>query len=109
MFLYDIIEELCFKKGINITTLCRDCAIPRSTLSDYKKGRIKSLSLNTLTKIADYFNVDLSYLCGSPLPTVNEEALKVALFGDDVVVTDEMWTEVKNYALYIKQKHTLNN
>ena len=108
MFLYDLIEELCFKKGINITKMCKDCAIPRATLTDYKKGRIKSLSLNTLTKIADYFNVDLGYLCGTPLPAVNEEALKAALFGNDVIVTDEMWNEVKNYAMYIKQKH-INN
>lgn len=109
-FMYDLIEELCYKKGINITTLCRECAIPRSTLTDYKKGRVKSLSLNTLTKIADYFGVELSYLCGTPTAAVSEEALKRALFGDDVAVTDEMWNEVKRYALYIKeQSHKESN
>ena len=105
MFLYDLIAELCFKKGINMTTLCRECGIPRSTMTDYKKERIKSLSLNTLTKIADYFNVDLNFLCGNAQNSVNEEQLKTALFGDDITVTDEMWKEVKSYALYIKQKH----
>lgn len=30
---------------------------------------------------------------------------KVALFGGDTDVTDEMWEEVKDYAKYIKQKH----
>ena len=38
VFVYDLIEELCIKKGVNVTTLCKDCAIPRSTLTDYKKG-----------------------------------------------------------------------
>ena len=61
-FMYNLIEELCYKKGINVTTLCRDCAIPRSTLTDYKKGRVKSLSLDTVTKIADYFGVEVSCL-----------------------------------------------
>lgn len=104
-FMYDLIEELCYKKGINVTTLCKECAIPRSTLTDYKKGRVKSLSLNTLTKIADYFEVELSYLCGTKVADVSEEALKKALFGDDVTVTDQMWNEVKRYAQFIKEQN----
>ncbi|MGI6279559.1 MAG: helix-turn-helix domain-containing protein [Acutalibacteraceae bacterium] len=105
MFIYDLIEELCIKKNINITTMCRECNIPRSTLTDYKKGRIKSLSLDTLCKIADYFGVTVEYLCGAPLPAATEEALKIALFGEGVVVTDEMWNEVKSYAEYVKTKY----
>ena len=103
-FMYNLIEELCYKKGINVTTLCRDCAIPRSTLTDYKKGRVKSLSLDTVTKIADYFGVEVSYLCGLSMGKVSDEALKLALFGDDITVTDGMLNEVKRYALFIKEK-----
>ena len=64
VFVYDLIEELCQKKKITVTALCRECNIPRSSLTDYKKGRVKSLSLNTLTKIADYFDVSVDYLLG---------------------------------------------
>ena len=64
IFIYDLIEELCISKGITITTLCKECAIPRSTLTDYKKGRIKSLSAGILCKIADYFDVTVDYLIG---------------------------------------------
>ena len=106
VFVYDLIEELCMKKGITVTTLCRECKIPRSILSDYKKGRIKNLSADTLCKIADYFGVTIGYLCGSPMPAADEEALKRLLFGDDVTVTDKMWEEVKEYALFIKQKYS---
>jgi len=105
LFVYDLIEELCFKKGITVTKMCRDCNIPRSVLTDYKKGRLKSLSADTLCKIADYFNVSVGYICGSPLPAADEEALKRALFGDDFVVTDEIWRELKNYADFLKQKY----
>ena len=35
-----------------------------------------------------------------------EDIAKVALFGGDKEVTDEMWDEVKNYVEYIKQKHS---
>ena len=64
IFVYDLIEELCMKNGINVTTLCRECNIPRSSLTDYKKGRIKSLSTDTLCKIADYFEEDIDFLLG---------------------------------------------
>lgn len=103
IFIYDLIEELCIKKGITVTALCRECNIPRSSLTDYKKGRIKSLSTDTLCKIADYFDVSVGYLCGGESSKLDESALKTALFGNDVVVTDEMWIQVKNYAGYIKQ------
>ena len=33
------------------------------------------------------------------------EIAKVALFGGDVDVTDEMWEEVVQYASFIKQKY----
>ena len=105
LFVYDLIEELCMKKGINITTLCKECKIPRSTMTDYKKGRIKSLSTDTLCKIADYFDVTVGYLCGAPMPAATEEALKTLLFGEGVVVTEEMWGEVKEYAKFVKEKY----
>ena len=105
IFVYDLIEELCIKKGVNVTTLCKDCKIPRSTLTDYKKGRIKSLSADTLCKIADYFGVTVGYLCGAPLEPANEEALKAILFGAGTVVTDQMWQEVKDYANFVKSKY----
>lgn len=105
LFVYDLIEELCMKKGINITTLCKECKIPRSTMTDYKKGRIKSLSTDTLCKIADYFDVTVGFLCGSPLPAATEESLKTLLFGEGVVVTDQMWQEIKEYAKFVRDKY----
>lgn len=108
LFVYDLIEELCIKKGISVTTLCRECSIPRSTLTDYKKGRIKTLSIGVLCKIADYFGVTVGYLCGSPMPAATEEALKTTLFGEGVIVTDEMWNDIKQYAEFIKFKYQNN-
>ena len=39
----------------------------------------------------------------------DDETLKVALFGGDGEVTDEMWNEVKRYARYIKERGNGNN
>lgn len=105
---YIRIEKLCKKKGINITALCNDCGIPRASLSDYKKGRKKSLSADTLSRIADYFGVSVDYLYGKHIVPADEQSLKVALFGGDGAVTDEMWNEVKRYAQYIKERENGN-
>ena len=40
-----------------------------------------------------------------PTGAVSDEDLKIALFGGDTEVSDEMWNEVMNYAEYIKQKY----
>ena len=100
---YARIERLCREKGVNITLMCKECDIPRASLTDYKKGRKKSLSAGTLSKIAAYFGVSVDYLYGGAM-VVDEHAVKVALFGGDSEVTDEMWNEVKRYAEYIKNK-----
>ena len=105
LFTYVLIEELCKKNGVNITTLCRECKIPRSSLTDYKMGRIKSLSIGTLCKIADYFDVSVEFLCTGKEKPFDEERLKTILFGNDITVTEEMWNEVKNYAQFVKERH----
>jgi len=101
--MYGRIEQLCREKGVNITLMCKECGIPRASLTDYKKGRKKSLSTDTLAKIAAYFGVTVDYLYGGT-SVVDERAIKVALFGGDTDVTEEMWNEVKRYAEYIKEK-----
>lgn len=102
--LYERIESLCKQKGVNITLMCRECGIPRASLSDYKYGRKKTLNAETIAKIAEYFSVSVDYLYGKSSIEDREHALKVALFGGDGEVTDEMWDEVKRYAMYIKEK-----
>ncbi len=104
-FMYDLIVELCKSKGINVSKMCKDCKISRSILTDFKNGRIKKLSLDNTVKIADYFGVSVDYLCGAESTEFGEEALKTLLFGGDTTVTDDMWQEVKDYALFLKQKY----
>ncbi len=106
--IYQRIEDLCRKKDINITAMCSACGISRASLSDFKTGRKKSLSADTLSRIADYFGVSVDYLCGKSAAPADEESLKVALFGGDGAVTDEMWNEVKRYAQYIKERENGN-
>jgi SOS-response transcriptional repressor LexA len=58
--LYNHIDKLCKDRGINVTQLCREAKINRSTLSELNKGRTKTLSYTVSKKIADYFGIPLS-------------------------------------------------
>ncbi len=91
--------------------MCDECGISKSTPTELKSGRTKTLSSSAIMKISSYFEVSAEYLMGetdsaekSPVKA-DDEAVKVALFGGDTEVTDEMWKEVMSYAEYVKQKY----
>lgn len=71
---------------------------------DFRTGKPTQVKMATLQKIAEACGVSLSYLTGES-PISHEQELKVALFGGDTEVTDEMWNEVMNYAEFLKQKY----
>ena len=102
--IYERIEELCKTSQITVTELCRECSIPRATMSDFKQGRSKTLSASALSKIANYFEISVEYLIKGELSKAGKEELKVALFGGGTNVTDAMWEEVMRYAQYIKER-----
>ncbi len=107
--LFDRIEKLCKSHNMNITEMCKLCSIPRASLTDFKMGRIKTLSASTLQKISELFSVSVEYLMSGEERLVDEQSLKVALFGGSGEVTDEMWNEVKRYAMYVKERENGNN
>ena len=113
--MYDRIDKLCKDNGTNITAVCRELKMQRSSFSELKAGRTKSIGADKIAKLADYFNVSALFITDGienteiknpPGQQEPEDIAKVALFGGDKEVTDEMWDEVKNYVEYIKQKHS---
>ena len=63
--LYKRIEDLCVKKGTNITQMCKESGASRASLTDLKMGRKQSLSATTLLKISTYLDVSVGYLLGT--------------------------------------------
>lgn len=59
---YLIIKQLCDEKGVSVAALAAGIGVRSSVFSELKMGRTKQLSVATLNKIADYFNVPASYL-----------------------------------------------
>lgn len=74
--MYSRIEELCRKSGTNITAMCRQLEISRSSLSELKAGRTKTLSAQYTARICRYFRVSVDYLLGKneqPFPDYCQE------------------------------------
>lgn len=107
--MYKIIDELCKEKKITVTEMCRELKINRSSLSELKQGRAKSLSADKVVKIANFFEVDSGYITGetnqkrnSSEAKITDADIKFALFNGSEGVTDEMYEEVKQFAELVK-------
>ena len=75
--LYGKIELLCKNKGIKIAELSRETEINKTLFSDLKREKTKSLSLDKLIKIADYFEVSLDDLVGRKKITPDDKSSEV--------------------------------
>lgn len=62
---YEMIDALCAEKGISGSKMCDDLGMSRSTLTELRKGRAKTLNLEKASKIARYFGVSVDYLLGN--------------------------------------------
>ena len=72
----ETIDRLCEERGIKGSKLCDDLGISRSTLTELRKGRAKSLNIKKATLIANYFDVPLAYLLGETTDTTPTQTQK---------------------------------
>ena len=75
---YELVMKLSKERGISGSRACVDIGLSKSTLSDLKAGRKKSVSTETAQKFADYFGVTVGYLLGKEeKPTVTGEQKEI--------------------------------
>ena len=107
MNFYERYALLCKERGETPSGVGLKIGVTKAAVNYWKDGHIPKQQ--TLVKLADYFGVPFDYLIGiseNRKGDVNgNDIAKVALFGGDTDVTDEMWEEAKQYAEFIKQKH----
>lgn len=60
--LYNRIQALCIARGITGYKLCQDLGMSKSFMTELRKGRTKSIKIETATKIANYFHVPVEQL-----------------------------------------------
>lgn len=63
--MYEIIDRLLAERGINGAQMSSDLGMSRSFMTELRKGRAKSIKVETAQKIADYFRVTIDYLIGN--------------------------------------------
>ena len=103
------LSELMASRTLTNYQLAKDLDIHPTTVANWLAG--KAPRKKTLALLAEYFGVSTDYLLGNEQKekpatdgqAINEEALKLALFGGNTDVTDAMWEEAKNYIQYIKE------
>ena len=79
--LYNRLAMLCDKKGVSLYQMCVATGIPKSTTTELKSGRSKTLSQRKLELISEYFGVSVDYLLGkSPAPSADGRVL-VPVYG----------------------------
>jgi len=82
MDMYKRIDILLSERGISGAKMSTDLGMSRSFMTELRKGRAKSVKLETAQKIADYFGVPVSYLMGE------ENQKEKPLVNDDQELTD---------------------
>lgn len=101
--MYNVIEGLCDKKGVNVTQMCRDANVPRATITELKKGRTATLSTMNLVKLASYFNVSIDvFLDDEQKKPTPEGGYKDADLIEAILRADEQTKEA--FRLFLKLK-----
>lgn len=60
--MYERIDKLLNEKGITGAKMSSDLGMSRSFMTELRKGRAKSVKIETAQKIANYFGVSVEYL-----------------------------------------------
>ena len=93
------------EKGFTQKDVADRLGISRQAYANYETGN-REPDITTLIKIAQLFEVSVDELVeNGHVSKTDEDDLKIALFGGDEEVTDEMWDEVKKFAEFVKAKY----
>ena len=119
MTTYEIIKELCAKKGIAVTALEKELGFGRGSIGKLKNGG--SITMKRLQIIATYFGVDVDFFSETKNETreyyINPETAKAAqeifenkelrmLFDVQRDMSSEDLRALHNMALALKRKES---
>ncbi len=104
--MFATIESLCKAQNINITKMCADLNISRSTLTELKTGRTKELSSQNLVKIAKYFDVSIDFLLASSFLNNDAPVVELAAYHEVDDWTEEERKEIELFKAFLRSKRT---
>lgn len=112
--LYNRIMTLCEEKGVSGSRVCLDIGVSKSTLSDIKAGRKKSMAAETIQKFATYFGVTVDYLLGNKTentPTTDSKGdildeVDVAFYGDYKELSEDDKATLRDMARIMRERRS---
>lgn len=112
---YDRFEKLCSDRGLSPSRVAIEAGINKSTVTYWKNTPEFQPSGTVIKKLSEYFGITRSELLGeeqkekAPAETgeraIDDDDIKLALFGGDGEVTDAMWDEALFAIQLIKERH----
>ncbi len=112
---YDRFEKLCSDRGLSPSRVAIEAGINKSTVTYWKNTPEFQPSGTVIKKLSEYFGITRSELLGeekkekAPTETgeraIDDDDIKLALFGGDGEVTDAMWDEALFAIQLIKERH----
>ena len=109
MTIAEKIRTLRKQADLTQTELGDMLGVKKNAVSKWECGRVEDIPVGKIKAMARIFSVPPSYLIDSeanlpPVPEVDDEAIKFALFGGDEPITDEMYQEVRQFAAFVKAR-----
>ncbi len=103
------IKRLSKQHGISLSFICGKIGVAKVYFNDIEKSG-RDIPDDRLSVIADLLDTTIEYLRDETAEekknlSPSDDQVKVALFGGDEEVTDEMWEEVKNFVAFVKGKN----
>lgn len=108
------IRALRKRERLTQTDLGKMLGVKKNAVCKWERGEVIDIPTGRIKAMAKIFEVPPSYLIDEsvakiPCQTIEGGVpvakLKIAIFGDDEEITDEMYEEVKRFAAFIKMKH----
>lgn len=63
--MYEVLDKLLKEKDISGAKMSEDLGMSKSFMTELRKGRAKSIKIETAQKVADYFGVSIDFLLGN--------------------------------------------
>lgn len=112
--LYERIIALCRERGITGSRVCLELGLSKSTLSDIKSGRKKSMHPDTIQKFATYFGVTVDYLLGNKTenaPTADSKSdildeVDIAFYGDYKELSEDDKATLRDMARIMRERRS---
>lgn len=118
--MYKRIDSLLSDRGISGAKMSSDLGMSRSFMTELRKGRAKSVKIETAQRIADYFGVSVSYLLGEDEETkkahteagehlVDMSDVDIAFYGGYKELTEEQQEAVRRMVQAMRGQQTQKN